>query len=273
MTISKTLKRSWMSTTAACLLTCLGAVAALAQQGDASGAMDHSGMSPGGSSTEPSGHRGMDQGGMNHGGMGQGGMMGHGGAGQGGMMGRGGGMSGGMGHGGGMGGGMGHGGMMGHGGGMGGMMGQGKGGMDRAQHGERSGHGMMMGHMMCRTTEHVEGRLAYLKAELKLVEAQTSQWNAFANAFRSATQKAGQFCASMHERSESESSKMSGGTLQQLGVMERMMTAHLEEVRAIKAAAEPLFNVLSDEQKKMADETMTDLMGLGMGKMGGMGKM
>jgi hypothetical protein len=262
MTISKTLKRTWMSTTAACLLTCVGAVAALAQQGGASGAMDHAGMSPGGSSAEPSGHTGMD-----HGGTGQGGMMGHGG-GMGGLMGQGG-M---MGHGSGMGGGMGQGGMMGHGGGMGGMMGQGK-GMDHAQQGEKSGHGMMMGHMMCRTSEHIEGRLAYLKAELKLAEAQTSQWNAFADAFRTATQKAGQFCASMHERSGSEPSKMSGGALQQLGMMERMMTAHLEEVRAIKAAAEPLFNVLSDEQKKTADETMTGLMGLGMGKMGGMGKM
>jgi len=177
-----------------------------------------------------------------------------------------------MGHGGGMGG------MMGQGGGMGGMMDHG-GGMDHGASGAKSSHGgMMMGHMMCRTTEHVEGRLSYLKTELKLTDAQASQWNAFADAVRSATQKAGQFCASMHEHGGSAMSGMSGGVLAQLAMMERMMTAHLEEVRAVKAAAEPLFNVLSDEQKKTADQTMSGLMGFGMGMggmgmMGGMGKM
>lgn len=40
--------------------------------------------------------------------------------------------------------------------------------------------GMDPGMMMCRMGEHVEGRLAYLKAELKITEAQMPQWNAFA---------------------------------------------------------------------------------------------
>jgi hypothetical protein len=173
-------------------------------------------------------------------------------------------------------------GAMGHGmggmGGMGGMMGQG-GGMEHGASGGKGAHGgMMMGHMMCRTTEHVEGRLAYLKTELKITDAQTPQWNAFSEAVRTATQKAGQFCESMHEHggsgmSGSGMSGMSGGVIAQLGMMERMMTAHLDEVRTVKAAAEPLFNVLSDEQKKTADQTMSGMMGFGMGMGGGMGAM
>lgn len=139
------------------------------------------------------------------------------------------------------------------------MMGSGSGGMDHGAKGESGG--MMMRHV-CRTGEHVEGRLAYLKAELKLTDAQTPQWNAFADAFRASGQKVAQYCASLKE--QSDKGKPSG-ILQQFGLMERNMTAHLEFVRAIKAAAEPLFGVLTEEQKKTADETMTGLMGLGMG--------
>jgi hypothetical protein len=41
----------------------------------------------------------------------------------------------------------------------------------------------MMG--MMGMADHVEGRIAYLKAELKITEAQMPQWNAFADALRS----------------------------------------------------------------------------------------
>jgi hypothetical protein len=241
--------------------------------GTGSAEHDHAGAgsSGGGADHGAMGHGG----GMGHGGMGCQEMMGHGGGAGGGHEGGGGCMGGHQGgaeggHGGGMMGGMG--GMMGAGGmggmmgGMGGMMGHGgQGGMDH-------GGGMMMGHMMCRTTEHVDGRLAYLKAELKLADAQTTQWNAFADAIRAATQKAGQFCASMHEQPASGASTASGGLIAQLGMMERMMSVHLEEVRTVKTATESLFGVLSDEQKKTADQTISGMMGFGM-TMGGMGKM
>jgi hypothetical protein len=193
---------------------------------------------------------GMPMGGMDHGGMGHGmGGMDHGSSGSEGTD------HGGMGHG--MGG-------MGHGGGM--MMGHGMGGMDHGAMGR--GGGMMMGHMMCRSAEHIEGRLAYLKAELKLTEAQATQWNAFADAFRASAQKTAQYCATLHEQTEKGAPS---GVLAQLGLMERNMMAHLEEVRSIKAAAEPLFATLNEEQKKTAEETMKGLMGLGMEM--GMGKM
>ncbi|WP_036261717.1 Spy/CpxP family protein refolding chaperone [Methylocapsa aurea] len=142
--------------------------------------------------------------------------------------------------------GMGHGGMMGpgmmHGGGM--QMGH-----------EGMGHEGMMGPgmMMCRMGEHIDGRLAYLKAELKIAEAQTPQWNAFADAFRASGQKAAQHCAMMKEH---DGSMMSTKVPERLNMMEQHMTMHLENMRAIKAALQPLYSVLSDEQKKTADELM-----------------
>ncbi|WP_424363556.1 Spy/CpxP family protein refolding chaperone [Methylocystis parvus] len=179
---------------------------------------------------------------------------GHHGGGSGGDMG---GMMGGM-----MGGGMNHGGS--GGGGMGGM-----------SHGGDKGGGMggMMQHMMCGFTEHLEGRLAYLKAELKLTDQQTSAWNNFADAWRAAAQKAQAKCGATEERVDHAKPPV----LSKLDMMEKHMTDHLDIVRAQKAAIEPLFTALSDEQKKIASETMTHFMKVGMsmggGGMGGMGGM
>ncbi|WP_330084041.1 Spy/CpxP family protein refolding chaperone [Methylocystis iwaonis] len=183
-------------------------------------------------------------------------------------------------HGGGEGmGGMGHGGgMM---GGMGGMMG----GMNHgggAEHGAGAGMGAMMGKMMhkmmCGFTEHLDGRLAYLKAELKLTDQQQPAWNSFADAWRAVAQKAQTICAAPEEAQDHSKPPV----LAKLSMMEKHMANHLEIVRAQKAAIEPLFTALSDEQKKIASETMTGIMKVGKsmgdggmmgGMMGGMGGM
>lgn len=166
----------------------------------------------------------------------------------------------------------GHGGMMGGMGGMmGGMMGGGMSGMSHGG-GADSGGGMhgMMKRMMCRMTEHVEGRLAYLKAELKLNDSQTPQWNLFADNYRAASQKTAQLCDAIDKDADGHAAH--GGVLGHLSKMDHHMSAHLESVRAIKGAIEPLFASLSEEQKKTANQVMTGIMGLGMGGgMGGMG--
>ncbi len=191
---------------------------------------------PGGP-TAPHGMGGMDH----SGGMGGMGGMDHGG-GMGGM--------GGMDHGGGMGGGMGG---MDHGGGMGG-----KGGME---------HGMagMMRHMLCGPTEHVEGRLAYLKAELNLTPQQQQAWSTFADAYRAAIEKTAKTCAAPPPPVEQP---MQHGVLGQLTMMDKHMTEHLDLVRGLKRAIEPLFAVLTEEQKRIADHTLTHVMDVGMPKMG-----
>jgi hypothetical protein len=47
------------------------------------------------------------------------------------------------------------------------------------------------------------------------------------------------------------------------------MSDHLDSVRGLKAAIEPLFAVLTEDQKKVADHALTDVMDVGMGKMMG----
>ncbi len=165
-------------------------------------------------------------------------------------------------------GGMSHGGGGGMMGGMGGMMG-GMGGMSGGSGGGSHGGGMggMMQHMMCGFTEHLEGRLAYLKAELKLTDQQITAWNNFADAWRAAAQKANAKCASTDERPDNAKPAV----LQKLDKMENHMVDHLDIVRAQKAAIEPLFTALSDEQKKIASDTLTSVMKVGMSMMGGMG--
>ena len=123
--------------------------------------------------------------------------------------------------------------------------------------------GMMptMGMGMMGMTEHVEGRIAFLKTELKITDAQLPQWNAFADALRSNAKRMAEMRGTM----------MQGGMTGQappvnaperFGRMEKMMTAMLETVRSTKAALDPLYAVLSDEQKKMADTLLRGPMGM-----------
>lgn len=133
-------------------------------------------------------------------------------------------------------------------------------GHDRMDHdGMMMGQGMMgRGMMMCRMGEHVEGRLAFLKTELKITDAQTPQWNAFADALRKNARSMTEHCAMMKEHG---GSMMPASLPERLNMMERHMTTHLDSLRAMKAAVQPLYSALSDEQKKTADQIMKGHMG------------
>lgn len=116
-------------------------------------------------------------------------------------------------------------------------------------------HGGMMGDM---SLKHVEGRLAFLKTELKITSAQESQWTKFADAIRSISKSA----------QAAKPPMMQGGAQaptaapDRLGSYEKMLIARLERVRALKAAVDPLYASLSDDQKKVADELVMGPMGI-----------
>ena len=119
---------------------------------------------------------------------------------------------------------------------------------------------MMMGRdgmgMMGAMARHVEGRLAFLKTELKITDAQLPLWNAVADAMRANAKSMGDMAGGMMGGSET-------ATLpDKLAMREKMMTAHLEALRKFKAAADPLYAALSDEQKKTADELLISPMGM-----------
>ena len=119
---------------------------------------------------------------------------------------------------------------------------------------------MMMGGdgttMMGAMARHVEGRLAFLKTELKITDAQLPLWNAVADAMRANAKSMGDMAGGMMGGSQT-------ATLpDKLAMREKMMTAHLEALRTFKAAVDPLYAALGDEQKKTADELLIGPMGM-----------
>lgn len=119
----------------------------------------------------------------------------------------------------------------------------------------------MMGPGTAGIIDRVEGRIAFLRAELKVTDAQASAWNAFADALRSNAQKLGQVRASMMP--QPGAAQPQAPTLaERLDLQERWLLARLEGTRAIKSAFTSLYGTLSDEQKKTADELLAPHMGM-----------
>ena len=121
---------------------------------------------------------------------------------------------------------------------------------------------MMMGEdgmgmpMMAAMTGRVEGRLAFLKTELRITEAQLPLWNAVADAIRANAKGMGEMAGGMMGAGQA-------ATLpDKLALREKMMTAHLEALHRFKTAIEPLYAALSKEQKKTADELLIGPMGM-----------
>ena len=157
------------------------------------------------------------------------------------------------------------GGMMGH-GGMAGMD-HGKDHNGGQSGGQAAGHGGMMQKMICGFADKLDGRLAFLKAELKLTDAQAAVWSTFETAWKAAAQSALAKCDKMNAHMDMDHGEM--GVLGKLSMMETHMVDHLEVVRAQKSALEPLFKALTDDQKKTANETLSGVMKVGMSMGGG----
>lgn len=149
-----------------------------------------------------------------------------------------------------------------------GMMGQsGQGGMMGGQGGMMNGnmrqmmsmmHNMMM--MMSAQsgmmTSNVEGRIAGLKTELKITDAQAAAWDHFAEALRGTAK-------SMNGMYQQMMQPGATATLPaRLARQEAMLSAHLSSVKTLKEALEPVYASFSDEQKKIADQIMIGPMGM-----------
>jgi LTXXQ motif family protein len=116
------------------------------------------------------------------------------------------------------------------------------------------------------TIDRVEGRIAFLRTELKVTDAQASAWNAFADALRANAKKLGEVRASVMQPAAGQQPQTLADRLE---VQERWLQARLENTRAVKAAFTTLYGVLSDEQKKDANEILAPHMGM-MSMMSGM---
>ena len=106
---------------------------------------------------------------------------------------------------------------------------------------------------MCKMDEHLDGQLAYLKTELKITDTQAPQWNIFAQAFRAEMEKKAQLCRQAMDQSRAGTSV---NILDSLKMMEDQLAKRLDSLRAMRAAVQPLYSILTPEQKKAADEIM-----------------
>jgi hypothetical protein len=118
------------------------------------------------------------------------------------------------------------------------------------------GGGAQMGMGGMNMTEHTAGRIAFLRAELQITDAQSKAWDAFADAMQKIGSQMKE--ADMPMMAEASAPQL----LARLDSQERILMARLEGVRAMKAAFAPLYDTLSVEQRKTADDLLANHMGL-----------
>ncbi|MGH9811252.1 MAG: Spy/CpxP family protein refolding chaperone [Terriglobia bacterium] len=149
------------------------------------------------------------------------------------------------------------GGMMDH--SQGGMMGQRQGGMmdqdGKPDHCPMGGMGKGMKHGMMHSVPMMEARLAYIKADLEITDAQSAVWDAYADAVRSRHSAMESVHADMMKAREN------GTIVDRMDARIKALETMGDSLKALKPATEALYAALSDEQKKKADQ----LLGAGCG--------
>jgi hypothetical protein len=98
--------------------------------------------------------------------------------------------------------------------------------------------GMMMG------GPAVQGRLAYVKAELGITDAQASAWDGYASAVNAQVTSMQGMHATMMQTIQS------GSAMDRIDAHIKAMEAMVESLKALKPATEALHAVLTDEQKR-----------------------
>jgi hypothetical protein len=109
--------------------------------------------------------------------------------------------------------------------------------------------------------DRTEGRIAFLKAELKVTEGQSVLWNAVADAMRANAAAARPMREHMHANHGKPTT-----AIERMEMQERMVALRADGLRRLTAAFRPFYAALSDEQKKTADELFAQPM---QGRMGG----
>lgn len=108
-----------------------------------------------------------------------------------------------------------------------------------------------MGGMMA--PQRIEGRIAFLRTELRITPAQEPAWDAFAATLRTDAQN-------MHDMTKETRGMASGmkqspvSMLARLERHETMLKAHLDHLQRIRTTLKPLYESLDDDQRRSADE-------------------
>jgi hypothetical protein len=113
---------------------------------------------------------------------------------------------------------------------------------------ERGGMGMPF--------EHIEGRITYLRAELKITDAQSTPWNAFADTMRADA------TAMKAMRDGIIKDGMPTTMPDRMAVQHTMMSTRIEMMERSEASTKALYASLSDDQRKSFDQMMSGPMGV-----------
>ncbi|MEX0406876.1 Spy/CpxP family protein refolding chaperone [Aquibium sp. LZ166] len=120
--------------------------------------------------------------------------------------------------------------------------------------------------------DRIDGRLAFMRTELKITDEQTPAWEAFASVVRDTAETHNTLMRSTME--EVWSGDFQKKPLpERLSIQETHLEARLEQVRQVKEKADALYAVLDDEQKNAADDVVLPMMGMGHGRGFGRGMM
>ncbi len=123
-----------------------------------------------------------------------------------------------------------------------------------------TGMGKMMSAMRGMTSmmapDHVEGRIAYQKAELAITDAQLPQWTAVADALRQNAKSMQDGMAKMAKEGMPTAAPARGD------MMVTMMSERLDGMKKLGVANKALYAVLTPDQRKTADDMAANPMGM-----------
>ena len=97
---------------------------------------------------------------------------------------------------------------------------------------------------------HMEGRLAFLKAELRINDAQTAKWTDFVDAVRAAAKQVQLPCADAARAGTSPSS------LERIETAGKLLSARADALKAVASNGRALYASMTDDQKTVADDLM-----------------
>ncbi|GLS34484.1 hypothetical protein GCM10010869_00720 [Mesorhizobium tianshanense] len=143
-------------------------------------------------------------------------------------------------------------------------------GMGRMMMGQSGMGGPMGGYDSDEMLDRIDGRLAFLKTELKITDEQAPSWDELAAVVRSTAEAHNELMRGMIKEFH-DGDFLKKPLPERLAYQQTHLEARLEQVKTVKAAVEKLYATLSDEQKKVADEIVLPMMGMGMGRGGSFG--
>lgn len=132
--------------------------------------------------------------------------------------------------------------------------------------------GPMMGYGPDAMLDRIDGRLAYMKAELKITDAQAAAWDDLARVIRDTAETHNAMMRSMMKDMRS-GDFLKKPLPERLTLQQTHMEARLEQIKSVKSAVDTLYALLDDSQKKTADDIVLPSMGMGMGRGMGSGMM